>query len=85
MPRNLKRERHVRDSRARRAVHARARQGKLLGLTLTLTPGNAESTLLQLLNTLTPLVPITMTDVTADQPVVLSDSGAISGLTVTAS
>jgi len=59
--------------------------GKILGLTLTLTPGNAESTLLQLLNTLTPLVPVTMTAVTAQQPVVLGNAGTISRLAVRAS
>ncbi|MGA2825042.1 MAG: hypothetical protein ABSF03_02860 [Streptosporangiaceae bacterium] len=34
-------------------LYATRLSGKLLGLTLTLTPGNAESTLLQVLNTLT--------------------------------
>jgi Family of unknown function (DUF6114) len=66
-------------------LYATKLSGKLLGITLTLTPGNAESTLLQVLSTLTPLVPITMTNVTADQPVVLGDSAAVNGLTVTAS
>jgi hypothetical protein len=66
-------------------LYATRLSGKLLGLTLTLTPGNAESTLLQVLNTLTPLVPITMTNVTADEPVVLGNSAAVSGLAVTAS
>jgi hypothetical protein len=66
-------------------LYATKLSGKLLGIPLTLTPGNAESTLLQLLNTLTPLVPVTMTNVTADQPVVLGSSAAVNGLTVTAS
>jgi hypothetical protein len=59
--------------------------GQLAGIPLTLTPGNAESTLLQLLKSLTPLVPVTLTGVTADQPVVLGNSGAITSLSVTAS
>jgi hypothetical protein len=66
-------------------LYATKLSGRLLGVPLTLTPGNAESTLLQLLNTLTPLVPVTMTNVTADQPVVLGSSAAVNGLTVTAS
>lgn len=65
-------------------LYATKLSGKVLGLTLTLTPGNAESTLLQLLNTLTPLVPVTMTAVTAQQPVVLGNAGTISGLAVRA-
>ena len=35
--------------------------------------------------TKTPLVPVTMTDVTVQQPVDIGSSGTISGLTVTAS
>jgi hypothetical protein len=66
-------------------LYATKLSGELLGLPLTLTPGNAESRLLQLLNTLTPLVPVTMTDVTVQQPMDMGNSGAISGLTVTAS
>jgi hypothetical protein len=46
------------------------------GLTLPLTSR---------LNTLTPLVPVTMTDVTVQQPVDIGSSGAVGGLTVTAS
>lgn len=66
-------------------LYATKLSGKLLGVPLTLTPGNAESTLLQLLNTLTPLVPVTMTNVTADEPVVLGSFAAVNGLAVTAS
>jgi hypothetical protein len=66
-------------------LYATKLSGKLLGIPLTLTPGNAESTLLRLLNTLTPLIPVTMTNVTADQPVVLGSSAAVNGLSVTAS
>jgi hypothetical protein len=66
-------------------LYATKLTGQLAGVPLTLTPGNAESTLLQLLNSLTPLVPVTLTNVTADQPVVLGNSGAISSLSVRAS
>jgi hypothetical protein len=66
-------------------LYATKLTGKLAGIPLTLTPGNAESTLLQLLKSLTPLVPVTMTDVTADQPVVLGNSGAITSLSIAAS
>ena len=66
-------------------LYATKLTGQLAGVPLTLTPGNAESTLLQLLNSLTPLVPVTLTNVTADQPVVLGNSGAISALSVRAS
>jgi hypothetical protein len=66
-------------------LYATKLTGQLAGVPLTLTPGNAESTLLQLLNSLTPLVPVTLTNVTANQPVVLGNSGAISSLSVRAS
>ncbi|MBV9796327.1 MAG: hypothetical protein JO016_20610 [Actinobacteria bacterium] len=66
-------------------LYATKLTGKLAGVPLTLTPDNAESTLLQLLNSLTPLVPVTLTDVTADQPVVLGHTGAITSLSITVS
>jgi hypothetical protein len=66
-------------------LYATRLTGQLAGVPLTLTPGNAESTLLQLLKSLTPLVPVTLTNVTANQPVVLGNSGAISALAVHAS
>jgi hypothetical protein len=66
-------------------LYATKLTGKLAGVPLTLTPGNAESTLLQLLNSLTPAVPVTLTDVTANQPVVLGNSGAITSLAIAAS
>jgi hypothetical protein len=66
-------------------LYATKLTGQLAGVPLTLTPGNAESTLLQLLKSLTPLIPVTLTNVTADQPVVLGDSGAITSLSVRAS
>jgi hypothetical protein len=66
-------------------LYATRLTGRLAGVPLTLTPGNAESTLLQVLKSLTPLVPVTLTDVTADQPVVLGGSAAITALSVRAS
>ena len=66
-------------------LYATKLSGTLLGVPITLTPGNVVSTLLQLLNTLTPLIPVTMTNVTADQPVVLANSVSITGLGVSAS
>jgi hypothetical protein len=66
-------------------LYATKLSGKLAGVPLTLVPDNAESTLLKLLNSLTPLVPVTLTGVTADEPVVLGNSGTITGLAVGAS
>jgi hypothetical protein len=42
-----------------------------------LTPDNAESRLLPLLNSLTPLVPITLPGVRADQPITGGNLGAL--------
>jgi hypothetical protein len=41
---------------------------------VTLTPHNAESVLLQHLKSVTPLAPVTMTDVTANQPIMIANS-----------
>ncbi|NIJ12151.1 hypothetical protein FHU38_002495 [Saccharomonospora amisosensis] len=48
--------------------------GKLMGVPVTLTPGNAESQLMQALKSLTPKMPITMTDVSANQPIMVARS-----------
>jgi hypothetical protein len=66
-------------------LYATKLSGRLLGIPVTLTPGNVVSTLLQVLKSLTPLIPVTMTDVTANQPVVLADSATINGLAISAS
>ncbi|HYZ54120.1 MAG TPA: hypothetical protein VE733_11575, partial [Streptosporangiaceae bacterium] len=66
-------------------LYATKLSGSLGGVSLTLTPGNAVSTLLQLLNTLTPTIPLTMTNVVANQPVLLAGSTVIHGLGVSAS
>ena len=47
-------------------LYATELSGSLLGIPITLTPGNAVTVLLKLLNSLTPLVPVTMTNVTTD-------------------
>ena len=65
-------------------LYATKLSGNLGAIPLTLTPGNAVSTLLQLLKTLTPALPLTLTNVTANQPVLLAGSAAIHGLDVSA-
>ena len=57
--------------------------GSLLGVPITLTPGNVVTVLLKLLNSLTPLVPVTMTNVTTDDFLVASDSLQANDLTIT--
>jgi hypothetical protein len=66
---------------ARRATRL---SGRLLGVPVTLTPGNVITVLLKLLNSLTPLVPVTMTDVTTDDFLVASDSLEANQLNITA-
>jgi hypothetical protein len=67
-------------------LYATKLSGNLLGIIpLTLTPGNVVSTLLQLLNTLTPAIPLTLTNVVVHQPVLLAGSTVIRGLAVSAS
>jgi hypothetical protein len=65
-------------------LYATKLSGNLGAIPLTLTPGNVVSTLLQLLNTLTPKIPVRLTKVTADQPVLLAGSTVIHGLDVSA-
>jgi hypothetical protein len=55
-------------------LYATKLSGNLLGVPITLTPGNVVTVLLKLLNSLTPLVPVTMTNVTTDDFLVASDS-----------
>src|SRR5579859_3241337 len=64
-------------------LYAARLSGSLLGVPLTLTPGNVVTVLLNLLNSLTPLVPVTLTDVTTDDFLVASDSLQASDLTIT--
>jgi Family of unknown function (DUF6114) len=55
-------------------LYATKLSGSLLGVPLTLTPGDVVTVLLNLLNSLTPLVPVTLTNVTTDDFLVASDS-----------
>jgi hypothetical protein len=54
-------------------LYATKLSGSLLGVPVTLTPGNVVTALLKLLNSLTPLVPVTMANVTTDDLLVASD------------
>ena len=55
-------------------IYATKFSGHLLGVPVTLTPHNAESVLLQQLKSVTPVAPVTMTDVTAKQPIMIANS-----------
>ena len=48
--------------------------GDLLGVPVTLTPGSPLATILRLLNSVTPLVPLKLTNVTTNQPHISSSS-----------
>jgi hypothetical protein len=64
-------------------LYATKLSGSLLGVPITLTPGNVITVLLKLLNSLTPLVPVTMTNVTTDNFLVASDSLQANDLNIT--
>jgi Family of unknown function (DUF6114) len=64
-------------------LYATRLSGRLLGVPLTLTPGDVVTVLLQLVNSLTPLVPVTMTGVTTDDFLVASDSLQANDLGIT--
>ena len=64
-------------------LYAAKLSGRLLGVPITLTPGNVITALLKLLNSLTPLVPVTMTSVTTDDFLVASDSLQANDLSIT--
>ena len=64
-------------------LYATELSGSLLGIPITLTPGNAVTVLLKLLNSLTPLLPVTMTSVTTDDFLVASDSLQANDLNIT--
>jgi hypothetical protein len=64
-------------------LYATKLSGSLLGVPITLTPGNVVTVLLRLLNSLTPLVPVTMTNVTTDDFLVASDSLQANDLNIT--
>jgi hypothetical protein len=65
-------------------LYATKLSGRLLGVPITLTPGNVITVLLKLLNSLTPLVLVTMTSVTTDDFLVASDSLQANDLNITA-
>jgi hypothetical protein len=64
-------------------LYATKLSGDLLGIPVTLTPSSVVSLLLQVLKTLTPLVPVTLTNVTTDQPLVLAGALQADNLVVT--
>jgi hypothetical protein len=64
-------------------LYATKLSGTLLGIPTTLTPGSVLTLLLHLLNTLTPAVPLTMTNVTTDQPLVMAGGLQAANLSVT--
>jgi hypothetical protein len=65
------------------SLYATKLSGRLLGIPITLTRGNVVTVLLQLLNSLTPLVPVTMTNVTTDDFLVASDILQANDLNIT--
>jgi hypothetical protein len=65
-------------------LYATQLSGSLLGVPVTLTPSSPLATILQLLNSVTPLVPLKLTSVTTNQPYISSDSLQIPGLSIRA-
>ncbi len=63
-------------------LYATQLSGSLLGVPVTLTPGSPLATILQLLNSVTPLVPLKLTNVTTNQPYISSNSLQIPGLSI---
>jgi hypothetical protein len=63
-------------------LYATQLSGDLLGVPVTLTPGSPLATVLKLLNSVTPLVPLKLTNVTTNQPYISSTSLQIPGLQV---
>jgi hypothetical protein len=63
-------------------LYATQLSGDLLGVPVTLTPSSPLATILQLLNSVTPLVPLRLTSVTTNQPYISSNSLQIPGLQV---
>jgi hypothetical protein len=59
--------------------------GDLLGVPITITPSSPLATILQLLNSVTPFVPLRLTNVTSTQPYISSNSFQIPGLLIKAS
>jgi hypothetical protein len=63
-------------------LYATQLSGDLLGVPVTLTPSSPLATILQLLNSVTPLVPLKLTSVTTNQPYISSSSLQIPGLQI---
>ena len=63
-------------------LYATELSGDLLGVPVTLTPGSPLATILKLLNSVTPLVPLKLTNVTTSQPYISSSSLQIPGLQI---
>lgn len=63
-------------------LYATQLSGNLLGVPVTLTPSSPLATILQLLKSVTPLVPLKLTNVTTNQPYISSRSLQIPGLQV---
>jgi hypothetical protein len=66
-------------------LYASQLSGDLLGLPVTLTPSSPLALILQLLNSVTPLVPLRLTNVTSTQPYISSNAFEIPGLLIKAS
>lgn len=66
-------------------LYATQLSGDLGPVPVTLTPGSPLATILQLLNSVTPLVPLKLTNVTTEQPYISSASLQIPGLSVSTS
>lgn len=65
-------------------LYATQLSGDLLGVPVTLTPSSPLAAILQLLNSVTPLIPLKLTNVTTAQPYISSNSLQIPGLSVNA-
>jgi hypothetical protein len=65
-------------------LYAAQLSGDLLGVPVTLTPSSPLATVLQLLNSVTPLVPLKLTNVSTQQPYISADSLQIPGLQINA-
>jgi hypothetical protein len=65
-------------------LYATQLSGDLSGVPVTLTPGSPLATVLQLLNSVTPAVPLKLTNVSTRQPYISANSLQIPGLQVNA-
>lgn len=63
-------------------LYATQLSGDLLGVPVTITPSSPLATILKLLNSVTPLVPLKLTSVTTNQPYISSNSLQVPGLQI---